>query len=200
MTRSFITVSSKQMNGRVPQGRWLLIIANIKLVSQCNTSAATNLLFEPIVDLQLHEKNTFAHVERFLQLVKRSVDVLLYRRLLVGQLLQDVWQNLQGRVDLWESADEKGKCTRRKREWVMGGQWKKWKSTVQPQYFRSLTDILWSHGILRDPWPDLLLTASSWSCSEAFCCSSTSLSGTVGCSACSPLVHSSHIAVSQGGQ
>lgn len=175
------------------QGRWLLIILNIKFGSQ-----ATNLLFEPIVDLQLHEKNAFAHVERFLQLIKCSVDVLLYRRLLVGQLLQDVWQNLQGRVDLWESADKKGECTRKE-----GGQWEKWEPTAKGLSIFSLSGtstILWSHEILCDPKADLLLTASSWSCSEALCCSSTSLSGTVGCSACSPLVHSSHIAVSHGGQ
>lgn len=49
-----------------------------------------HFLLEAVVDLQLHQQDALAHVERLLQLVEGGVDVVLDGALLTGQLLQDL--------------------------------------------------------------------------------------------------------------
>lgn len=68
----------------------------------------SHLLLEAIVDLKLHEQDTLADVQGLLQLVERGVDVPFDGALLIGQLLQDLRQHLQGRVDFRQPEGREG--------------------------------------------------------------------------------------------
>lgn len=59
----------------------------IRVHFQCQS---LHLLLEAVVDLQLHEQDALADIQRLLQLIERRVDVVLDGALLIGQLLQDL--------------------------------------------------------------------------------------------------------------
>lgn len=61
---------------------------------------STHLLLEAVGDLQLHQQDAPPHVQLLVQVLKVGVDVLLHGRSLIGQLLEDLPDQVQGLGDL----------------------------------------------------------------------------------------------------
>lgn len=68
----------------------------------------THLLLEAVGDLQLHQQHALPHVQLLVQVLKVGVDVLLHGSSLIGQLLQDLPDQVQGVRDLGQSGTQLG--------------------------------------------------------------------------------------------
>lgn len=66
-----------------------------------------HLLLESVRDLQLHQQDALAHVQLLVQVLKVGMDVLFDGRPLVGQLLQEFSDQVQGLGDLGQSGRER---------------------------------------------------------------------------------------------
>lgn len=71
---------------------------------------STHLLLEAVGDLQLHQQDAPPHVQLLVQVLEVGVDVLLHGRSLVGQLLEDLPDQVQGLGDLGQPGTQVGRA------------------------------------------------------------------------------------------